>query len=187
MGINAIHYGLSRWKGQLCSTCELFTSRDVSFMPVGRLVTHGGFGAVKAFYEELGPKYIQALRDMVVFDAVIYNTDRHFGNFGFLIDNATNKIVAPAPLFDHGNSLFNFAGAEFMSSSEKLQEYADTLLPRAYEDYVEMARSMMNDRNREQLRHLLTFRIKRHSHYNLPGKWLDQIECQVMKKAQNLL
>ena len=143
MGINAIHYGLSKWKGQLCSTCELFTSRDVSFMPVGRLVTHGGFGAVKAFYEEQGPEYLQALRDMVVFDAVIYNTDRHFGNFGFLIDNATNKIVAPAPLFDHGNSLFNFAGAEFMSSPEKLQEYADTLLPRAYEDYIAMARSMI--------------------------------------------
>ena len=63
MGINAIHYGLSKWKGQLCSTCELFTSRDVSFMPVGRLVTHGGFSAVKAFYEELDPEYLQALPD----------------------------------------------------------------------------------------------------------------------------
>ena len=187
MGINAIHYGLSKWKGQLCSTCELFTSRDVSFMPVGRLVTHGGFGAVKAFYEELGPEYLQALRDMVVFDAVIYNTDRHFGNFGFLIDNATNKIVAPAPLFDHGNSLFNFAGAEFMSSPEKLQEYADTLLPRAYEDYVETARSMMNDQNREQLRHLLGFRFKRHSHYNLPGEWLELIEGQLQKRAGTIL
>ena len=180
-------YGLSKWKGQLCSTCELFTSRDVSFMPVGRLVTHGGFGAVKAFYEELGPEYLQALRDMVVFDAVIYNTDRHFGNFGFLIDNATNKIVAPAPLFDHGNSLFNFAGAEFMSSPEKLQEYADTLLPRAYEDYVEMARAMMNDRNREQLRHLLGFRFKRHSHYNLPREWMGLIEGETCERARSLL
>jgi hypothetical protein len=187
MGINAIHYGLSRWKGQLCSTCELFTSRDVSFMPVGRLVTHGGFGAVKAFYEELGPEYLQALRDMVAFDAVIYNTDRHFGNFGFLIDNATNRIVAPAPLFDHGNSLFNFAGAEFMSSPEKLQEYADTLLPRAYEDYVDMARSMMNDRNREQLRHLLTFRFKRHSRYNLPKERLKVLEEEIHRRARFLL
>jgi len=156
-------------------------------MPVGRLVTHGGFGAVKAFYEELGPEYLQALRDMVVFDAVIYNTDRHFGNFGFLIDNAANKIVAPAPLFDHGNSLFNFAGAEFMSSPEKLQEYADTLLPRAYEDYVDMARSMMSDRNREQLRHLLTFRFKRHSHYNLPETWLRLIGEETLERARMLL
>ncbi len=187
MGINAIRYGLSRWKGLLCSTCDLFTSKAVSFMPVGRLVTHGGFDAVRAFCEEQGPEYLQALRDMVVFDAVIYNTDRHFGNFGFLIDNAANRIVAPAPLFDHGNSLFNFAGAEFMSSPEKLREYADTLQPRAYEDYLETARAMMNDKNREQLRRLLTFRFKRHPHYNLPGEWLRLIEGQVRKRAGMLL
>lgn len=186
MGINAVRYGLSKWKGQLCSTCDLFTSKAVSFMPVGRLVTHGGFDAVRAFYEEQGPEYLQALRDMVVFDAVICNTDRHFGNFGFLIDNATNKIVAPAPLFDHGNSLFNFAGAEYMSSSEKLREYAGTLQPRAYEDYLEMARAMMNERNREQLRHLPTFRFKRHTHYNLPGEWLKLIEGQVRERIRDL-
>ena len=187
MGINAIHYGLSKWKGQLCSTCELFTSKDISFMPVGRLVTHGGFAAVKAYYEELGPEYLQALRDMVVFDAVICNTDRHFGNFGFLIDNAANRIVGPAPLFDHGNSLFNFAGAEFMSSPEKLQEYADTLAPSVYENYMDIARSMMNERNREQLRHLLTFRFRRHSHYNLPSDWLELIEGQLQKRARTVL
>ena len=186
MGINAVRYGLSKWKGQLCSTCDLFTSKAVSFMPVGRLVTHGGFDAVRAFYEEQGPEYLQALRDMVVFDAVICNTDRHFGNFGFLIDNATNKIVAPAPLFDHGNSLFNFAGAEYMSSPEKLREYAGTLQPRAYEDYLEMARAMMNERNREQLRHLLTFRFKRHTHYNLSGEWLKLIEGQVRERIRDL-
>ena len=186
MGINAVRYGLSKWKGQLCSTCDLFTGKAVSFMPVGRLVTHGGFDAVRAFYEEQGPEYLQALRDMVVFDAVICNTDRHFGNFGFLIDNATNKIVAPAPLFDHGNSLFNFAGAEYMSSPEKLREYAGTLQPRTYEDYLEMARAMMNERNREQLRHLLTFRFKRHTHYNLPGEWLKLIEGQVRERIRDL-
>ena len=30
MGINAVPYNLSRWKGELCSTCELFTSKDIS-------------------------------------------------------------------------------------------------------------------------------------------------------------
>ena len=187
MGVNAIHYGLARWKGLLCSTCELFTSPEVSFIPVGRLVTHGGFSAVRTYYEELGPAYLQALRDMVVLDAVICNTDRHFGNFGFLINNRENRIVAPAPLFDHGNSLFNFAGNEFLSSSNKLQEYADTLAPRTYEDFMEMARSIMNETNREQLRRLLTIRFKKHSHYNLPQAWITLIEEQVQKRARRLL
>jgi hypothetical protein len=53
---------------------------------------------------------------MFVFDAIICNTDRHFGNFGVLVDNKTNKIVAPAPLFDHGNSLFNYAAGDDLDS-----------------------------------------------------------------------
>ena len=28
MGINAIPYNLSKWKGRLCSTCELFAGKD---------------------------------------------------------------------------------------------------------------------------------------------------------------
>ena len=39
---------------------------------------------------------------MLVFDAVILNEDRHFGNFGVLRDNHTGKIIAPAPVFDNG-------------------------------------------------------------------------------------
>ena len=103
LGVHAIPYGLSRWKGILCSTCELFTSKDVSFMPVGNLVTSGGMKVVMEYYESLGEPYVYALYDMFVFDAVICNTDRHFGNFGFLIDSLTNKISSPAPLFGHGN------------------------------------------------------------------------------------
>ena len=44
--------------------------------------------------------------DMMVFDALIHNTDRHLNNFGVLVDNESNRILGPAPLFDHGNSLF---------------------------------------------------------------------------------
>ena len=41
LGVNAIEYGLTQWKGELCSTCELFTSKDYSFLPIGRIVTSG--------------------------------------------------------------------------------------------------------------------------------------------------
>lgn len=62
----------------MCSTCELFTSLDYSFIPAGRLVKSG----VIRFYKELGEDYYQEFIDMLVFDAIILNEDRHFGNFG---------------------------------------------------------------------------------------------------------
>ena len=187
MGIDAIEYGLSKWKGVLCSTCELFTSKDYAYMPIGNIVTEGGFAAVFDYYQQLGEAFVQTLRDMLVFDAVVCNTDRHFGNFGLMIDNATNTIARPAPLFDHGNSLFNFAGKEYLQNAELLQQYVNTLAPCTYGDFIETAGKYMNGKNHDQLRRLLTFHFKRHSRYNLPSDSLRLIEEQVQKRARILL
>ena len=187
MGVRAIPYGLSRWKGILCSTCELFTSKEYSYIPVGHLVTKGGMDAVKAYYESLGPEFTAALREMLVFDAVICNVDRHFGNFGVMVDNRTNTVVSPAPLFDHGNSLFNFAGMDAWSSDAALEEYIETLAPSVYDDFLGTAKGVLTPELREKLRHLLTFRFKKHPRYNLPAKRLRMIEKQVQKRARVLL
>ena len=48
---------------------------------------------------------------MLVFDAVIYNEDRHFGNFGVLRDNHTGKVIGAAPIFDNGVSLHQPSGS----------------------------------------------------------------------------
>lgn len=187
LGISAVPYGLAKWRGELCSTCELFTSKDYSFMPVGRLVTSGGMTAVRAYYENLGENYVKALNDMLVLDAVICNTDRHFGNFGFLVDNKSNKIAGPAPLFDHGNSLFNYAGNDDLESVEKLSIYADTLVPRVYDDFISTATDVLTHEHREGLRRLLNFKFKKHSSYNLLAKRLKHIEEIIRRRTQLLL
>ena len=187
LGISAIDYGLSKWKGALCSTCVLFTSKEYAFLPVGKVVTSGGMEAVTSYYEKMGAAYSKALADMLVLDAIICNTDRHFGNFGFLVDNRTNEIVAPAPLFDHGNSLFNFAGKDDLASDAALTAYAQTLMPCVYDDFIGTAKAVLTPEHREGLRHLLNFRFKRHSHYNLPEERLDLLEKQVQKRARELL
>ena len=43
--------------------------------------------------------------DLMIFDALICNKDRHLGNFGYLIDNDTDNYLKPAPLFDNGFSV----------------------------------------------------------------------------------
>ena len=187
LGISAIDYGLSKWKGALCSTCVLFTSKEYAFLPVGKVVTSGGMEAVTSYYKKMGAAYSKALADMLVLDAIICNTDRHFGNFGFLVDNRTNEIVAPAPLFDHGNSLFNFAGKDDLASDAALTAYAQTLMPCVYDDFIGTAKAVLTPEHREGLRHLLNFRFKRHSHYNLPEERLDLLEKQVQKRARELL
>ena len=187
LGINVIPYNLSKWKDILCSTCELFTSKDVSFVPVGRIVRSGGMQAVKEYYKELGPEFENALNDMFIFDALIFNTDRHYGNFGFLIDSHTNSIIAPAPLFDHGNSLFNFAGVDALKSKESFLKYAKTQMPCVYDDYGAVAKKVLTHDWRNAIRKLLDFKLPKHSRYNLGKERLSLIEYAVSQRASELL
>lgn len=187
MDIRAVTYGLSKWKGVLCSTCELFTSIDVAYLPVGRLVTQGGLPAVTEYYERLGEPFVDALHEMLVFDAVICNVDRHFGNFGFLIDSRSNQVIAPAPLFDHGNSLFNFAGTDCWEREEELEEYVQTLMPCVYDDFIGTAKQVLDAPMKQKLRRLLDFRFKKHTRYNLHEKRLRMIEGQIQKRARMIL
>ena len=43
--------------------------------------------------------------DMIVIDFIVENWDRHFSNFGFVINNDTQEIIEFAPIFDNGYSL----------------------------------------------------------------------------------
>ena len=176
-----------KWQGELCSTCELFTSKDFSFIPAGRIVADGGMPAVIEFYTHLGANYLKALNDMFVLDAIICNTDRHLSNFGFLIDNKTNKIAAPAPLFDHGNALFNFAGRDDLENEQAMTKYAATLLPCTYDDFIGTAQKVLTSEQRRGLRQLLNFRFKRHARYNLSVERLNLLEKQVQACAAQLL
>lgn len=187
MGINSVSYNLSKWKGELCSVCDLFTSKDYSYLPIGRMVTVGGMEAVREYYQSLGKEYIDALNTMLVFDAVIFNTDRHFGNFGFMVNNKTNKITASAPLFDHGNALFNYAGRDDLENFAALEAYAATLMPCTYDDFTGTAKKALTPELREGLRHLLDFKFKKHPRYNLPDKRLKLLEQFVQKQARVLL
>jgi hypothetical protein len=187
LGMNVVPYKVSKWKKQLCSACELFTSKDIAFVPIGRVVKTGGMRAVREYYEKLGSEYVDALNDMIVLDAVIYNTDRHFGNFGVLVDSKTNKIIAPAPLFDHGNSLFNLAGEENWADEKLLKEYAETLLPCVYEDYMEEAKKVMDSRLKEKLRKLLTYNLKKSGAYNYSSDRLKLISRMIQERARMIL
>ena len=187
LDVNAISYGLSKWKGTLCSTCELFTSKDYAFVPVGRILRSGGMKAVREFYQELDDAFVKQLDDMIIFDAVILNTDRHYGNFGFLVDNKTNRIIAPAPLFDHGNSLLNFAARDVLTDKKAILKYAQAQLPCVYDDFISEAKPLLTHEHRNNLRKLLDFSFVKHSRYNLPKERLALIETVVHEQAKELL
>jgi hypothetical protein len=58
--------------------------------------------------EELGIGNISyQLEQMIVVDCIIANTDRHWGNFGFIRDADTLEWKGFAPIYDSGTSLWH--------------------------------------------------------------------------------
>lgn len=184
MRLNAVHYDLENWKGITASKCALFTDIDTSYIPIGRIVKSGGIQACLDYYDALGQEFSEQIRSMLVFDALIYNEDRHFGNFGVLRDNHTGKIIAPAPIFDNGLSLFCYAGRDDIPN---ISEYAKTRTPPYNLSYEEVCSAVMGSKQREQLRRMINFSFKRHPTINLPEEHLTAIEKQINTRVKQLL
>jgi hypothetical protein len=137
------------------------------------------------YYMTLGEDFVDNMRSMLVFDAVIYNTDRHFGNFGILRDNHSGAVIAPAPLYDHGLSLFNSAMKDDIANIDK---YAATRFP-AYADatFDGICADVIEKKQVQQLRNLIGFKFNRHDRINWPEERLVAIEKHTQKRIRHLL
>ena len=127
---------------------------------------------------------MEELKSMLVFDAVIYNEDRHFGNFGILRDNHTGEFIGPAPIFDNGLSLFNYATPDDMNH---LAAYAETRANPYRIPYETVCMEVMGDKQRSQLHRLLDFKFDRHPSLNLPEERLIPIEQHIQWRVRELL
>lgn len=66
--------------------------------------------------------------------------------------------------------------------------YADSLLPAAYDSFLEEAATVMQPRHHRMMRKLLDFRFdRRATRYNLPANRLAMIEQEIRRRASWLL
>ena len=184
MELDHVSYTLSKWKGTLCCVCELFTDIDHSFVPMWRFCKTRSIKEVAEYLRKLGGKYFEAFCDMMIFDALIYNTDRHLNNFGLMIDNKTNQPYAFAPIFDNGLSLFNYAMKEDFAD---LETYAKSRLSAFDVSFDEIAGEFITSRQKEKLRRLHGFKFTRHNRYNLPASRLKALEKFIQQRSGWLL
>ena len=177
MGLDHVAYGLEKFKGRLCSTCPLFTSDKYGYVPAGRVVSRDEALADPRF------------ADIFFFDAVIFNTDRHMGNFGYLVDNDTNEIVGAAPIFDNGYGLFSlamFCPGRRHDEFNDLRKFVNRVAPALYDKWLGFPGGI-NAGMRACLERLRGFRFKHHKYYNLPVDRLHAIEDFLQKRASEIL
>ena len=98
------------------SFCPAFTSENVELVPAMEILDSKKIPNRDAIYDTyiticashgLDKELIRDYMDyQTLTDFIISNTDRHLMNFGVLRNAETMQFIAPAPIFDSGNSMF---------------------------------------------------------------------------------
>ena len=121
---DSIPYDLVMFKDKLCSKCELFTSEKYGYVPFYKYENpnrHYTLNDVLNICKRMG--YEEECRKMILIDSLVFNQDRHLGNFGFLVNNDTFAIEGFAPLFDYNSSMLCNALLSDISSVEAFHKF----------------------------------------------------------------
>lgn len=188
MGVEHVDYDLSKWKNTLSSTCKLFTSKNTSYVQIGDIVSHGGIKNVYEYVKGLGFK--EKFINMILFDAICINTDRHYGNFGLIRDNNTGEFIDFAPIFDNGESLLSKAIPSIFDNKEEFRKYikkSEINISYYGVSYDDLVKEFCNKTHIKTLRKLLDFKLKKHSSYNLPAKRLECLNYMIQERARKFV
>lgn len=96
---------------------------------------------------------------MCVLDALIFNPDSYYGNFGILFDNETMAPISMCQVFDHNRSLCPDLDQEQL---ENPIWYIEKCRPLIGRDFLINARGLMTPEIRSDLKNLLGFRFRQH-------------------------
>lgn len=132
-------------------------------------------------FESLGLR--EPFNDFMIFDALVYNIDRHMNNYGFLVDNDTFKIEGMAPIFDNGCGLL-----PYYTLDKNIDEYAKK------HDYQNMGIEnndvlfiCLKDRQKKMLRNLIDFKFPKDPLFDLPEERVEKLEELLQHRIQYIL
>ena len=172
--VDHVPYSLVRFHDKLACKCPLFTSEDEGFVSAHRFFNRMfDVDDMLSFAAKHGAE--EAFREMVVIDAVMVNVDRHAGNYGFLVDNATGEILRMAPLFDH-----NMACLPMMMEMDDFDEYISLIGPKIGTDFIAIGRALMTPAIRAKLIDLEDFE------YTDPGFDYPKWKLDAVNKLKNV-
>lgn len=100
LGLNCIEYTLTQHKGVEVSKCKLICDETTGIVSLRQYINNSNTD-FKYLVDKFNSKYIH---EMLVFDYLICNTDRHFGNIWLFIDNSTQKVIGFTPIGDNNLS-----------------------------------------------------------------------------------
>lgn len=165
-------YRLTKYRGKLASVCPLFTTDNIGLISVDQCFNHTpDIDEIRNYYHKLG--FEKEFDQMLIFDALTLNSDRHLGNLGFLINNDDGKILSPAPLFDH-----NLSFMPLLARPEDYDRIYSEQTPVLYNDFVSAAKDSLSSEEQAKLIKLKSYDLQNPG-YGFPS-WKLKADNQML-------
>lgn len=180
-----VDYDLVKFKGSLVSRCKMFTNENEGFVPIYKYLDDSKnyrITDIEAFLEPYG--FEEDFRNMIVLDAVILNPDRHLGNFGFIVDNETYKVLRFAPVFDHNMAMLSRAMKDDLTENSP---YIENMGHKINGDFIPVARALATDSMKSKLKDMTDIPLRLHEQYNLPKERTDFLEWIVRRQIREIV
>lgn len=170
---DSVCYDLDFRHNRICSRCKLFTDESEGFVPIYKLLDDKNYSIAELleFCSSMG--FETEFRKMILIDSVIFNQDRHLGNFGFIVDNDTFEIKRFAPLFDFNMSMLARAMDDDL---DRFEQYAKEyeLEHKLGGDFVAVGREIITPELRKELPRKLT--LTQHPRYAMEDSRFQKLK-----------
>lgn len=192
LNLPAVDYKITKYGKHYISDCKLFTNKDFSFIPFSKIIDPNINGNNLKLCSQIAFYYGKELfEDLMVFDALICNGDRHLNNFGMMLDNNSGILTKPAPIFDFNNSLI-FDYPIYLKSIAKtafLNDY-ENRKTRFFESFNQQLKIFIRKRHLDWIKQLKKFKFKQPNKIKMDMKYLKFINKffkKRIKKAEQYL
>ena len=109
--VDQVLYERGTYDGQTVSICRLITSKEKSIVPAEYVEIYAANADVRLMDIVTG-KDERGYHMMNIVDYLVGNTDRHWGNWGFWVNNADNTLGRLYPLMDFNKAFQAYDTAE---------------------------------------------------------------------------
>lgn len=122
--VDQVLYEPFMYDGQKVSASQLMTSKEYSIVPMEHVEVYAANHNTD-LYSLIRRYDLKGYYMMNIIDYLIGNTDRHWGNWGFLVDNRTNKPLHLFPLMDFNKAFQTYdtlEGSRCLTSPESMSQ-----------------------------------------------------------------
>lgn len=176
-----VPYSLEKFRGSVVSSCKLITSVDVSMIPIYMMCSAASIFGIVKYFDSIGCK--DKVLQMLIFDYLTLNSDRHANNFAVLVDSNTFEPIKMAPIYDNGVGMLNYyvVGHDF-------DDYRKNYRPALYDSFEDMARYAKRElKPKHNVNRLIGFKFDRSKVPGYSDEKIDFIERFIQDRVHEFL